>query len=509
MAGTIGKNSFNLVDEKWIPAVGKGLVSLREIFSDTSIPAPGGNPVEKIAVFKLLLAVAQSAWTPADEADWKSMKLSGMQSKVLEYLDRHHDKFFLYGEKPFLQMPAVAKAEAEDKDKIKTCGTVQLEIATGNTTLVTGIQEERNLTDPEKALLLVCLMGFAAGGKKVDNSVILTKGYSLKKKAGAPGTSLGFMGFLHSFFMMSSIAESVYYNLFTLSQIEKTKMFPEGLGTAPWLEMPAGEDDPTARKLKKSYMGRLVPLCRFVLYEYGKNELHYTEGIRHPDYTEGVADPSVTIDFFADSKPKLIWADPEKRPWRQLTALLSFLNVQQSRTFTCLQLKSVCPRLLDAESFTLFSGGVRVSSNSGEQYVTGTDDYVDSEIQLSTAIFSDMASFMDRLTDAMKEMEGAEKVLYGSIVRYYKYLSCDGKQQAASAANEYWQLCEGQFQNLIRVCESRGEKRDGKNAAGMNKIWKAFAVRLYDKNCPKNSARQMEAWAANRPFAQKTKSEEA
>lgn len=57
-------NSFNLIDEKWIPTVDKGLVSLKQVFSDREIKQLGGSVIEKLSIFKLLLAIAQSAYTP-------------------------------------------------------------------------------------------------------------------------------------------------------------------------------------------------------------------------------------------------------------------------------------------------------------------------------------------------------------------------------------------------------------------------------------------------------------
>ena len=85
------ENRFNLIDEPWIPVVGKGKVGLRQIFADESIAALGGNPVEKIAVFKLLLAIAQSAITPKDESEWKSLGVNGLQKRVSDYLDKYYD----------------------------------------------------------------------------------------------------------------------------------------------------------------------------------------------------------------------------------------------------------------------------------------------------------------------------------------------------------------------------------------------------------------------------------
>ena len=79
-------NRFNLVDEPWIPVAGRGLVGLATIFSDQSLSALGGNPVQKIALTKLLLAIAQSAYTPTDDEDWKTIGTSGMAKKSLAYL---------------------------------------------------------------------------------------------------------------------------------------------------------------------------------------------------------------------------------------------------------------------------------------------------------------------------------------------------------------------------------------------------------------------------------------
>jgi CRISPR system Cascade subunit CasA len=372
---------FNLIDEAWIPVAERGLVSLQQIFSDTTLSALGGDPVQKIAILKLLLAIAQSAYTPEDTADWKHLGVQGMCKKVLAYLDTRHNAFWLYGDTPFLQMPAIERAEK------KSYGTVLPMVATGNTTVLTQIHIEKPLSDAEKAQILIQLMGFALGGKKTDNSVVLTPGYSGKKNekgkpsTGKPGPSVGFKGFLHSFVIGSSLAQTVWLNLFTTYDLSQMKFYPGGVGIAPWENMPQGEDDEVARRLKRSYMGRLIPLCRFVLLK--EDGLHYSEGIAHPDYADYVVDPSVAVDF-SSKKPKVIWADTEKKPWRQLTALLSFMgNGSNKNNFECIQLKTAIPRITDLESFGVWSGGMQVSSNAGEQYFSGSDDFVESELQLS------------------------------------------------------------------------------------------------------------------------------
>ena len=63
------ENRFSLIDEPWIPIADSGRVGLRQIFSNPNYRTLGGNPVQKIAVTKLLLAIAQAATTPADNYD--------------------------------------------------------------------------------------------------------------------------------------------------------------------------------------------------------------------------------------------------------------------------------------------------------------------------------------------------------------------------------------------------------------------------------------------------------
>lgn len=105
-----GKRRFNLTDEPWIP-VASGRISLREVFSRSDVRGLGGNPLEKIALLKLLQAVAQAARTPRDDAEWAQLGTEGLAEACLAYLEKWHEAFWLYGPAPFLQFPAVARAK--------------------------------------------------------------------------------------------------------------------------------------------------------------------------------------------------------------------------------------------------------------------------------------------------------------------------------------------------------------------------------------------------------------
>ena len=481
---------FNLVDEPWIPVADAGRVSLREIFSErgSDFRALGGNPVQKIAVTKLLLAIAQAAATPKDAAAWDELGPEGMIQACKDYLEKWHDRFWLYhSERPFLQLPAVSVAE------VKSYGVVLPDVATGNTTVLTESQVERPFDDAEKALLLITLMGFALGGKKADNSVLLTTGYQGKKKSAKPGPALAYLGLLHSFVVGRSLSETLWLNLITEAELAAWGMFSGGVGCPPWEKMPAGEACPVAEELKTTLIGRLIHLCRFSLLV--PEGLHFTEGLQHMNYAEGIYDPTVAADR-SKKKIRVLWADPGKRPWRQLPALLGFVK-QGGSSFDCFQLRvSLSRARRRVKEFAVWSGGLRVSSNAGEQYVSGSDDFVESEIWLAADYLDE--TWFSRLQFEMKGLEEVGKQLYGSIRGYFAMLKAEGDKLAAQGGTLFWQQAENRFSDLLEACDLEGGASEDELIV-LRRYFAAVARAIFDRCCPADTARQLEAWARSRP----------
>jgi CRISPR system Cascade subunit CasA len=493
-------NSFNLIDEKWIPTVDKGLVSLKQVFSDREIKQLGGSVIEKLSIFKLLLAIAQSAYTPKDDQDWRNYSKENFVSKVNSYLDKWHDSFFLYSDKnPFLQFPILANYETE----LKNFSTVLPQVASGNNVLTLESEIAFDLSDADKARILISQMNFAFGGKQTDNSFSLTKGY-VKSKAGKVGIGLSFLGYMHSYFVGTNLIESIRLNLLTLNDITSLNMFPSGLGTAPWEKMPCGEDDDIAKEYKQSLLGRLVSLGRFCwLREDG---LYLTEGLSFQDHRDGVSDPSVAID---KSKKEIsaIWSNPEKSPWRSLPSILSFISLSKYKVF-CAQLQLCSKRICDyLEPIAIWSAGQKVTPKSfGEFKVSGRDDSVDSYIWLDKG---------DILSDAWyglysKEVDALEKLsvcLYASIEGYltdpqktkqqdknHKNMS---KDQVKKFIHSFWENIEPFSQEISdRCCDLEGRKM-------LRHKFAQIAKKLYDEACPCNTSKQLKAWSRHQIFTGK------
>jgi CRISPR system Cascade subunit CasA len=486
-------NRFNLIDEPWIPVAGAGRVSLLTLFSDPSLGTIGGTPIEKIALFKLVMAIAQAAQTPADEVAYQALTSAGLAEQCRAYLAAHHAAFFLYGERPFLQIPAI-KAAA-----LQPYGAILPDVSTGNTTVLLATQIERPLSDAERAVLLVTQMGFALGGKKTDNSVTLSAGYQRKKNdkgkpsTGKAGPSVEFLGVLHSFIEGPSLQDTVLLNLMTDDGIARSQMFPGGVGVAPWEAMPTGEDCATARELVQSLMGRLIPLCRFCLLT--DNGLHYSEGILHPGYKDGITDPSTTA-LLTGKKPSILWVDPQKRPWRSVTALLGVMTAGDA--MFCRQVQIGMGRAVQAGiPIRLWSGGLRVSSNAGEQYVSGADDFVDSDVTLPPNVTDDIG--FQELKAEMEALDAVSRIVYSSVSKYCAEVKVDGKGRAGKACELYWQLCERHFQGLLNACYAGDGKAEA--LSSLHRVFTQCALQSFDSFCPQGTARQLNAWAKARPKA--------
>lgn len=509
---------FNLVTDPWVPVTDHGMVSLMQIFGDHGLayPALGGSPIQKVAVTKLLLAIAQSACTPKDEEEWEALGQQGMSKKCMEYLEKWHDRFYLYGDQPFLQVPAIEKSSKK--------GFVNFipEVASGNSTVLTQSQIERSLDDAAKALLLVQTIGFGFGGK-ADNSVVLSQGYTGKlNKEGRvsvnrPGAFLGFKGYLHSFFQGKSLQETIWVNLLTEDEIFGLGVYPEGLGVAPWERMPEGEDDRVARSLKNSLMGRLVPLSFFCLLK--EDGMHCSEGVAHPEPKDGGLDPSLSIIYPSESsskkgsknkvsekkkEPEVVWVNPEERPWRLLTALLSHFNRDGSR-HKCYQLRFATERAKEAGlDIGVWSGGLLVGNNSGKQYVSGSGDFVESVVFIPKEGFGE--SWYLKLCIEMKGLEKLSEMVFACVRGYYAELGGGRKKgslsanKASQAKNLFWQLCEKEFQNLIVACEVED---DPDALIAMRKVFSKVVKKVYGTYCGMGTARQIDAWVKNTPSLHK------
>ncbi|GAA0370047.1 type I-E CRISPR-associated protein Cse1/CasA [Bowmanella denitrificans] len=518
------ENRFNLIDEPWIPVADYGRVSLRQIFTHNEYRSFGGNPVQKIAVLKLLLGIAQAAVTPADEAEWQALGAEGLAERCLAYLEQWHDRFYLYGEKPFLQMPLVEKLieermgkklasaksgakkkEAELAGEPKSFGAgFYPDMPSSNNTMLSQTLFDQKLCDADKALFVVSLMNFAFGGKRVEADMKSLGGKEIGNRYSAPaGPSLGGRtGYLHSFVFTGTLLSDLWINLITQEDLEKTMMWADGVGIPLWENMPVSESCDLVNEYKNTYMATLVSMSRFsLLRDHG---IFYLDGINYPSVKDGWFEPSLMLDRSGqDIKPKYV--NPEKRPWRELESLLSLAFESKSNGYECMFLRIGLERARDRfEWLSIWSGGLKVSPNSGDQSVKQEDDFIESQTWMHESILG--AVEFSQLKLEMNCLDERASCLWGSAVNYFKSFKADnGKKinnthagkMAKQAQNLFWQLCERDFQVLVNNCNQ--SESDAIERQKLRKRFAGYVNQAYDKFCPRDTARQLDAWAKCRP----------
>ena len=513
------ENHFNLVEEPWIPVADVGSVSLRDVFANPHHRSLGGNPVQKIAVLKLLLAIAQAAETPDDEAAWKTLGADGLARSCLAYLEQWHDRFYLYGDKPFLQLPDIrALVESRTAKRLNGLRTeasireaklnglpraigsgIYPDLPSENNTFLSHTLSCGNLTDAEVAMFIVTLMNFAFGGKRVEADMPSLAGRALGNRYSAKaGPSLGgWSGQLHCFALSGNIRQDIWLNTITRQDIVRLNRWSHGLGSPPWEKYPKSECDDFAVRHKNSYQGCLVALSRFVLLD--RSSIYYLDGINYPSVKEGWFEPSLILNN-SSNEVKVKYVDPDRQPWRELQSLLSFAESDHASGFECFSLRKSIERARDnIEYVAVWTSGLKVTSNSGDQSVKQSDDFVESVVWLRTADLG--ASFILQLKSEMSRLEVLANQLHGRVVDFFKEQQVNGKKVGtkigAQATHLFWQLCERDFQSLVDHCEVDDESVAMRHR--LRKIFAGYAQQAYDRFCPKETARQLDAWAKCRP----------
>lgn len=475
--------NYNLVNEPWILLQDSTRISLRDLFSRKGSVELGGNPIERLLVFRLLLAICQRAMVLQDREDWIAGSVETMKQEVLQYLEKWKERFDLYDEKyPFLQFPQITHSK-----KPIPLASLVLGVSSGNATVITENSMPRKLSQAEIVYVLLTQVLFSFGGKKADASICLKPG--LKKKASSPGApTIGMVGYLHNYVKGGNLFESLYLNLISEDTLPENYLC---MGIPVWEQMPSNEEDEIAETLKFSYLGRLVPLARFCHIQ--EDDLLMTMGIQYPGLSEGYVDLSVAIASTPNKKVKFsgLNAKIDKQPWRQMDAILAY--VASDTQWSCQQL-IICaaPKYRlhkkDAVAQGIWSVGLQLSFQSGEQYISASDGYVDSFFSVPLKDLSN--DFYTLYTTELENLNILSKALYSSVIGYFQTLGSEGKAEASCAVQKFWLDANLYASELEQACLND-------TRSTVKKRFAQLAIDIYDQTCPKETARQLYSWAEN------------
>ena len=302
--------------------------------------------------------------------------------------------------------------------------------------------------------------------------------------------------------------------MLTREDVDGTGAF-QGMGRPAWEDMPEGEDSPRARAYCDSYQGTLLPLDRFHLFLPEKKLVVMTDGIPYPNHLTGLADPALTIRG-VKNKIEAVWAKTQYRPWRELPAILSFLEAAEGKKSPFTLSRGI--RKLPGEAAVhVWTAGVQVSCNNfKEQFISGKDDYIESDFYFPNQRINDFC--YKRFANTMKTLDNCAKKLYGSVAGYFKELSDpqsadqaskpastrkvrgSGADIAAQSTAVFWEMAEKDAQRIIDAVFTE-ELTDCDAPPELAKEWRRLVLEQYSRSCPRATARQLLAWSKCKPFA--------
>lgn len=475
------ENAYNLVDEPWIPVLMQDgtnrRISLGEVFADANgdIADLALNPYERVAVFRLLLCIAQAALGPErlkDEAGWLAAK-DAVGSVSADYLKKWHDRFFLYGPHAFLQPDCIALAKADGKT---SCDKLVFQLASGNNSTLydhEAVGNGRILSDAKLALGFLIYQNFSSGG--LSGQCVwdgVTTGKSIQ---GAPCRE---RSMLFSIVQSRSLLDTIWLNLVTDSWIHNSLKTNWG---HPFWEF----DELTRKEVsgnENTCLGHLAPLSRVIKLTRGSPTCILGEALSYPQIPAW-REPMASVKLQKGTKKDefleaYVTSNPSKMPWRELPSILAVRETGGRKAALALRHLESMP---DSE-FTLWTGGL-YSEKAKEV------DMVEWKVRLSVGLLEEPA--MLRYEKAIEWADRQRGSLYFAVAEYAKAVFIDDSSRfSVPAERAYWDiLAQPENQRLVLAVDSATYRDDWKLAT------RKAAEDAYRRACPAMTARQMEAYA--------------
>ena len=333
---------MNLATEKWVPVVridGKpDFASLMQIFTEGNKFADlSVRPHERVALMRLFICIAQAALDgPKDKDDWQTA-IDKLPGSAKEYLEKWQDYFELFDkDKPFLQITELKSKELTPISKL------DLFLATGNNTTLFDHEansiENRLINGKRIPLILLAYQCFSPGG----GLPVTSWGKIKTKQVGNPDALCITGGMYHTFLRGHNLLGTIYLNLLpkTIVKTHYGLVNDDYWGRPVWEKWPGNPNDKeNIKNATRTYLGRLVPLCRWVKIESAG--IHCGKGFDYPVIDRKIkkhrkneqalpvwpAEPTASVMLNKDKTERfMLGAKPDKAIWRELAALLIHRN---------------------------------------------------------------------------------------------------------------------------------------------------------------------------------------
>ena len=476
------ENTYNLIDEPWIPVLMQDgtnrSVSLGEVFADAEgqIADLALNPYERVAVFRLLLCIAQAALGPErlkDERAWRAAK-DAVGPVSSEYMAKWHDRFFLYGPHAFLQPDCIVLVKP---DGATPCDKLVFELASGNKSTLFDHNASSGcyrLSDAGLALGMIAYQNFSSGG--LSGQCVWDGIATEKSIQGAPCRE---RSMLFTIIQGSTLLETVWMNLLTQKMVNETLKVEFG---HPFWEL-TSLTRAEALGNEKTIGGHLAPLSRAIKLTRGTSTCVLGEALSYPQIPEW-REPMASVKLQKGGKKNefnetYVSANPTRMPWRELTSILAVRETSGRKSAIALRHLGALP---EEKEFTLWTGGLY--SEKAKEIST-----VEWKVKLSTGFLEEPS--LQRYQNAVDFADRQRTSLYFATAEYARIMLVDEASRFSTPAERaYWDLlAQTENQRLVLSVDSSTYLDDWKKAT------RKAAEEAYRRVCPAVTARQMEAYA--------------
>jgi CRISPR system Cascade subunit CasA len=475
---------MNLIGDRWIPVVfsevqakdGKQLyVGLRELFERSAeIRDLAVTPPQRVAVMRLLLCITQAALDgPADENDWRACR-DRIVPASLSYLASRHDKFELYGERPFLQVADLETTDNASVDKL------DFGLAAGNNATLfdqEATPEGRVQSDAWIALQLLTFQCFSPGGTIGNTNWNGKPTGSNSNHAPCIEASP-----LLSIIRCDTLLTTIHFNLVTRQMIGQ-----DALGIPIWDRFPDSQTGVAVDEIVQSHLGRLTPLSRAILLNQDRRRMTLANGLSYLKMPESRDSMATVIVRGQGDKERHAYLNInlEKQPWRELTAVLTTRHRGQIGSAYALE------HLLEVEQgcFDLWVGGFVADKGKpidAAEWIFSIPAQMLQELPL--VCYENGVQMANRggesLRSAVKEYCAGEKA----------GLKLEPSIYTAKAIPAYWSLLDIRSEELIRLATDA----ESSDLEPWRKCCHQAMTEAYAQACPHATARQIKAFVAGR-----------
>lgn len=492
---------MNLATDPWLPVLNqhgkKTFISLNRLFSEDHLWKDISlYPHERVSVMRFLICLVQAAIQGPDDMDDFEDNAQEIKSTILTYLNNWKGAFSLFdSEKPFLQISRLEQVGKELNAVTKLNST----LSTGsNPTLFdhgAGSPEKepsfRYMEDRDIAVSLLTFQNFSLGGLFPQ---VKWNGKQ-SGKSGVNDAPCASQSMLHAFVRRDTLVKTIFANTITKDDVIAT-YGKYGWGKPVWEWMPSDISDEAARhNATETYLGRLVPLSRWVKINDDRMTMLMGEGYKYPVAPIFHPEPTATqvVRKINNKEERLLLNIKAKAPFRELHAMTVRRKSDNGGPLTL----NTIP---ENDAFDLLVAAL-------EREQASEQDSVESVYHIPAPMNCDRGRAIYE-----KEIQFAESTasrLTHAIERYRKNL--DPSWEEAIKKNRslkqklnnkafalYWTRVEGELEILFRYVDSLG--KDRQTVDELQSVWRKAVGRIaresYETLCGNANSRQLKAFIA-------------